>query len=203
MVKLSRILALLVIITFAAALVGIAQPQEEETVVCPVGCGKFKKSEAKATYEYEGKTYYFCSEKCKEEFVKNPEKYIQKKYEKKVEKKCEKKIEVKEIYVCPKCEGVKSHKPGKCPKCGMELKKKVLKKHMHVHIKTEEKPCCAMMHCMSGKDVEMNIENLEDGIAIKITSKNAEAVKKIQECAAKMKACCPKKCTKKEEPKKE
>jgi len=199
MAKYSKILALFIIFAFAAVLAGIAQPQEEETVVCPVGCGKFKKSEAKATYEYEGTTYYFCSEKCKEAFVKNPEKYTQKKAEKKHEEKCE----MKEVYVCPKCKDVKSDKPGKCPKCGMELKKKMMMKHMEAHKKTEEKACCAMMHCMSCKDVEVNIENLENGIAIKITSKDAEAVKKIQECAAKMKASCAKECAKKEEAKKE
>jgi len=35
-----------------------------------------KKSEAKATYEYNGKTYYFCMEGCKEKFVKEPAKYV-------------------------------------------------------------------------------------------------------------------------------
>ncbi len=48
---------------------------EEDAVVDPV-CGmKVKKSEAKATYEHNGKTYYFCMEECKEKFVKDPEKY--------------------------------------------------------------------------------------------------------------------------------
>ena len=28
------------------------------------------------------------------------------------------------VYVCPMCPGVKSDKPGKCPKCGMDLVKK-------------------------------------------------------------------------------
>ena len=40
-------------------------------------CGmEFDKSKAKATYEYNGKTYYFCMEKCKEDFAKNPAKYV-------------------------------------------------------------------------------------------------------------------------------
>lgn len=33
-------------------------------------------SSAKASFEHEGKTYYFCSPHCKEEFEKAPEKYI-------------------------------------------------------------------------------------------------------------------------------
>lgn len=35
-----------------------------------------EKEEAKAEFEYKGETYYFCSENCKEEFIKNPEKYL-------------------------------------------------------------------------------------------------------------------------------
>lgn len=34
-----------------------------------------EKHEAKAFFEYKGKVYFFCSEECKEEFKKNPEKY--------------------------------------------------------------------------------------------------------------------------------
>ena len=32
-------------------------------------------SQAKATAEYEGKTYYFCSDACREEFEAYPEQY--------------------------------------------------------------------------------------------------------------------------------
>ncbi len=35
-----------------------------------------KEEEAKAKYDYNGKTYYFCCEECLDEFKKNPEKYI-------------------------------------------------------------------------------------------------------------------------------
>lgn len=53
-----------------------AQEHGEDTAVDPV-CGmKIKKSDAKATYEHNGKTYYFCMEGCKEKFVKNPDNYI-------------------------------------------------------------------------------------------------------------------------------
>jgi YHS domain-containing protein len=49
---------------------------ESDMAVDPV-CGmEVKKSEAKATYEYKGKTYYFCMEGCKEKFVKEPAKYV-------------------------------------------------------------------------------------------------------------------------------
>lgn len=41
-------------------------------------CGmQVDEKEAAATYEYKGKTYYFCAPGCKEDFVRDPEKYLQ------------------------------------------------------------------------------------------------------------------------------
>ncbi|MFW5999026.1 MAG: YHS domain-containing protein [Halanaerobiaceae bacterium] len=31
---------------------------------------------AAASYEYDGKTYYFCATACKEKFAEEPEKYV-------------------------------------------------------------------------------------------------------------------------------
>jgi YHS domain-containing protein len=190
MTKHSKILAFFLAFSFILVISGIAQLQAGEKVVCP-GCGhEIKKADAKITYEYKGKTYYFCCEGCKEKFVKNPEEYLKKK------------VEMKEFYTCPMHPKVKSDKPGKCPECGMKLEKKKMakKKMMHMehmdkehmekemmHKKGEEKACCSMMGVMSHKDVEMNVENLKDGIAVKLTSKNADVAKKLQEMAAKMK----------------
>ena len=40
-------------------------------------CGMEVKPEAAAaTYEYKGKTYYFCALACKEKFEKEPEKFV-------------------------------------------------------------------------------------------------------------------------------
>lgn len=208
--KHSKVLALFLAISFAFVLSGVAQQQAEETVTCPVSGKEIKKSEAKGTFEYKGETYYFCCVNCKEEFMKDPEKYTQKK------------AEMKEVYSCPMHPEVKSDKPGKCPKCGMKLEKKMMAmKHMHgeekmhskmmqmeMHKKVEEKACCPMMDLMGSKDIEMSVENLKDGFAVKITSKNADVVKKIQEGVAKMKEMCKqtaancKKEVKKEEVKK-
>ncbi len=204
MTKHSKFLALFMAFSFVVVLAGIAQAHAEETVVCPVGGREIKKSEAKASYDHEGKTYYFCCEMCKEKFVKNPAKYL------------EKKTEMKEVYTCSMHPDVKLDKPGKCPECGMKLEKKMmpmehmkvcmmLKVHMdkeHMYKKYEEKACCPMMGVMNLEDVEMNVENLKDGIAVKLTSKNADIAKKLQEMAAKMKKMCEKKEAKKEEVKK-
>ncbi len=35
---------------------------------------------AAATYEYKGKTYYFCAPGCKRSFEKDPEKYLGKEH---------------------------------------------------------------------------------------------------------------------------
>ncbi len=76
--KYSKVLVLLFGFVLVLALTGMAQ-QSDETVTCAMSGKTMKKSEVKATYEYNGKTYYFCSDGCKETFVKNPEKYIQNK----------------------------------------------------------------------------------------------------------------------------
>ena len=195
--KNSKILALLIAFVFIFVVAGIAQQQAEETVTCPVSGKVMKKSEAKATYEYQGKTYYFCCEDCKAKFIKNPEKYTQKKEE------------AKAVYTCPMHPEVKSDKPGKCPKCGMTLQKKMMpmkKGMMGSGMKAGKAKCCSEFSLMGMKDVEVNVENLDNGVAVKITSKNPEVVKKIQEHIAKMKemhqqkaATCKKKSEKKED----
>jgi YHS domain-containing protein len=211
MTKHSKILTLFLAFSFFLVLSGVAQAQADETVVCAVGGKEMNKSEAKISTEYKGKTYYFCCEGCKASFAKNPEKYIQKKEE------------MEAVYTCPMHPDVKSDKPGKCPKCGMNLEKKMMtmeqkeahmhqekkSEHMHqegaqehMHKEGEEKACCAMMGVMSSKDVEMKVEKLKDGITVKLTSKNADVAKKLQEMAAQMKEMHKQKEAKKEKDKK-
>lgn len=78
--KSSKMLVVFLGFVLVLAMTGLAQQaQTDETVFCPVSGKTMKKSEAKASYEYKGKTYYFCCDNCKEAFLKNPEKYAQKK----------------------------------------------------------------------------------------------------------------------------
>ncbi|HID95359.1 MAG TPA: YHS domain-containing protein [Candidatus Latescibacteria bacterium] len=46
---------------------------KEEDPVCGMAV---KKKEAAATSEHMGKTYYFCSQTCKEKFDENPMNYM-------------------------------------------------------------------------------------------------------------------------------
>lgn len=40
-------------------------------------CGmEVDKETANGTFEYKGKTYYFCSLSCRDEFAKEPDKYM-------------------------------------------------------------------------------------------------------------------------------
>jgi YHS domain-containing protein len=49
---------------------------KDESNVDPV-CGMtVTKEDAACSYEYRGKTFYFCAESCKEDFVAAPDKYV-------------------------------------------------------------------------------------------------------------------------------
>ena len=76
MTRFTKILVILSVVVFVFSLSSYAHQQDDEMVKCAVSGEKMKKSEAKSSYEYKGKTYYFCCDNCIESFKKNPEKYI-------------------------------------------------------------------------------------------------------------------------------
>ena len=80
--------------------------------MCPVTGEKFKVAEDTLAADYKGKTYFFCCPGCDKPFLANPEKYLSKK-----------KAEHAKVYVCPMGD-YQGDKPGKCPKCGMNLVEK-------------------------------------------------------------------------------
>ncbi|MFC2170204.1 YHS domain-containing protein [Acidobacteriota bacterium] len=75
MSKQLKVFALFLVLSFVVVLTGIAETNDNEKVTCAMSGHELEKSEAKS-YEYEGKTYYFCSEGCRDTFKKDPEKYI-------------------------------------------------------------------------------------------------------------------------------
>jgi YHS domain-containing protein len=186
--KNSKTLVLLLAVAFVFILSGIAQQKADDTAVDPV-CGMtVKKAEAKATYEYKGETYYFCSVGCKDAFAKDPEKYLKKEEE------------AKAVYTCPMHPEVQSSEPGKCPKCGMNLvKKDMAQGPMMMHRGRMSgggrgqmmmgNQGCGMNCPLRSADVEIKTENLSDGVAVKITSKNPETVKALQDHMASGQGC--------------
>jgi YHS domain-containing protein len=66
----------LLVIMFSFSAIGFAEEIDlKPQTVCPVMGGKIDK----AVYvDYEGERIYFCCSSCKDEFLKEPEKYMKK-----------------------------------------------------------------------------------------------------------------------------
>lgn len=89
----------------------VAKEEIGMEAVCPSTGEKFKVTEKTPSVSYKGKSYFFCCPGCDKSFIKNPEKFLTKKKE------------AGKRYACPMgC--AESDKPGKCPKCGMNMTEK-------------------------------------------------------------------------------
>jgi P-type Cu+ transporter len=66
------------------------------------------------TFDYQGRTWFFCSPKCREKFRAEPQKYLAPKAEAPAGP-------PGTVYVCPMDPEVRQDHPGACPKCGMAL----------------------------------------------------------------------------------
>lgn len=73
---------------------------------------------SKGSFEFEGRTYYFCSPHCLEKFRQQPEKYLPDGREEEKRRAVE---PAGVIYTCPMHPEVRQESPGACPKCGMAL----------------------------------------------------------------------------------
>lgn len=54
-----------------------AESMMEETMAVDPVCGMEVAMEGAVTAEYEGETYYFCSEDCRDQFMADPASYMQ------------------------------------------------------------------------------------------------------------------------------
>lgn len=90
----------------------VTKEEEGKEEICPATGEKFKVTAKTPSVTYKDKVYYFCCPGCDKSFIANPEKYLNKKPAAQAKK-----------YVCPMGE-FEGDKPGKCPKCGMNLVEK-------------------------------------------------------------------------------
>lgn len=74
--------------------------------------------DAAARAEHKGTDYFFCSNSCKDKFIKNPLSFIDKKPLTGEETKTSKE---EAVFTCPMHPEVRQEGPGSCPKCGMAL----------------------------------------------------------------------------------
>lgn len=82
-------------------------------------CGMTVDTNTELKYEYEGRTYYFCSSYCFEKFKNKPEKYLETAEQRISE--TPKDISTCSGYTCPMHPEIKQEKMGSCPECGMTL----------------------------------------------------------------------------------
>src|SRR5262245_38301426 len=73
--------------------------------------------EAAGQTEYQGHTYYFCSEWCLEQFKQNPSQFL----ETKPADRLPVPVDLEAEYTCPMHPEVRQKGPGSCPICGMAL----------------------------------------------------------------------------------
>jgi YHS domain-containing protein len=234
----------------AVALLGlyaVAWQAGDETAKDPV-CGmSVNIAGAAHTAEFQGKTYYFCSEGCKNAFNKEPGKFLQKESAEETPapatKKCcgmccmhqhgmmaGMKMMAPPVPATPGAPPVPPVPPapgmsgavapdcpmaGDAPKacCKMMAECPMMKGAMaghpmvgHAHmamkmVKMNQMPGmhgrmgggmaggCPMCGGLAGK-AEIVVENTKDGVVVKVTSKDPEVVKMIQERLAAKKAAC-------------
>ncbi len=78
---------------------------------------------AAGSFEYEGKTYYFCSTYCLDLFSKNPDQFVGDDEHSHREMEPENQRLSAGSYFCPMDPEIVQDEPGFCPKCGMSLEK--------------------------------------------------------------------------------
>jgi len=186
--KKMRSITLMAALAFVLVIAAVGQQKSGDTAIDPV-CGMtVVKATAKATFEYKGATYYFCSTGCKEAFAKDPGKYL------KAEAKGEEKVapmgmmhgahmgqELKVVEGVPLegCPMMARRMPmrGRMGRMGMMHGGMGMRMHGGMGMGMACGPDCPL----HGADVEMAVEKTKDGVTLKVTSKNAETVKAIQE----------------------
>ncbi len=75
---------------------------------------------AKHRHSHEGHPYYFCSARCREKFIAEPDKYLRPQASPAAP------VPAGTIYTCPMHPEIRQEGPGSCPICGMALEPEVV-----------------------------------------------------------------------------
>jgi len=179
--------ALAVILVIAA----VGQQKSGDTAIDPV-CGMtVVKATAKATFEYKGTAYYFCSTGCKEAFAKDPEKYLKAQAKGKEKAAPMGMMHGAHMGQAPMPEGApmagcpmmarRMPMRGRMGRMGMMRGGMGMRMGGGMGMERGMGMACGPDCPLHGADVEMTVEKTKDGVTLKVTSKNAETVKAIQE----------------------
>jgi YHS domain-containing protein len=164
-----RSIALLAALAFILVLGVMAQQISADKAVDPV-CGMtVVKANAKATFDYKGTTYYFCSTGCKEAFAKEPEKYLAK--------------AKGEGAMAGQMGGQMAGQAGMMKREGMAVCPMMGGQMGHMGMMRGRgmmAPGMGQLFSLYGDKIEMAVENTNDGAVLKVTSKDPEVVKAIQ-----------------------
>ena len=76
-------------------------------------CGMAVTADSPHRHEHRGHSHYFCSARCRERFIADPDAYL--------EPSAPPKAPPGTIYTCPMHPEIRQDHPGDCPKCGMAL----------------------------------------------------------------------------------
>jgi YHS domain-containing protein len=148
----------------------LAQQKSADTAIDPV-CGMtVVKANAKATFDYKGTTYYFCSTGCKESFAKEPEKYLKAQQAKAGEAAAPAQKGHMGMMEHAEAETMAGHD--------------MMARRMAMGGRMGRMPMMrggmGPLFFLHGADVEVTVENTKDGAILKVTSKDPETVKAIQ-----------------------
>jgi YHS domain-containing protein len=163
----------------------VAQQKAADKAIDPV-CGMtVVKANAKATFDYKGTTYYFCSTGCKDAFAKEPEKYL-KAQAVQTEIKVVEGFPMEMDHMKGQMGTMKHEGMAGCPTCGGQGMGMGMGMRGHGMMPSGGMPRGAMapglapLFMLYGDKIEVAVENAKDGAAVKITSKDPEVVKAIQ-----------------------
>src|SRR5437762_4166870 len=88
-------------------------------------CGMTVAPDSPRRFEFDGYTYFFCSDHCLKKFSADPEKYVKGKLDPGLRRDDTVARSPDAIHTCPMHPEVRHEGPGVCPKCGMALEPEV------------------------------------------------------------------------------